>query len=90
MALGSPSHAIVRLCLSQVSFAVCGGAMLGLAIAFGVAQAIAAPLLCGISPNDGVTFLLATLAVVVSAVVSTFIPALRVVARGPLGSIWYE
>lgn len=83
MAMGARAREVVQLVIRQGMEPVLIGLFLGLAGALALAQ-LASGLLYGVPPWDPVTFAVAAVAVVASALLATFIPARRAARLEPM------
>lgn len=89
LALGATRGSIVRTVLRQASALLLSGAALGILLALaGVASARS--LLFGLNSNDPITFLAASLFLLVIAFAASFLPARRASRLDPLIALRYE
>ena len=82
MALGALPADLLRLVLRQGAAPALAGALAGLAGAYGLAR-IASSMLFGVSSDDGITYLTATLALLAATLAACLAPALRAARTDP-------
>ena len=89
MALGAGSGDVVRLILGQGIMLAVVGSIFGLAISFWLTRLIV-KLLFEVKPTDLLTFAIATLVLLVSAVLASYLPARRATRVDPLVALRFE
>jgi putative ABC transport system permease protein len=89
MALGAQSGSLVRMILKQAALQLGIGVLLGIALAFALAQGVQM-LLFGISPSDPVMFAFIVLVLVGTGTLASFIPARRATRIDPVIALRYE
>ncbi len=89
IALGAPTHHVLRLVLQQALGLAGAGALLGLVLAYAAGSAMRA-LLAGISPADVPAFAVAVALVALTSLVGTLAPALRALRIDPVVAIRAE
>lgn len=89
MALGAPRATVMGM-LFKRGFVTAGvGLLIGLPIAYLFAQLLAS-LIFGVNPTDALTFTAIPVALLVSAAVAVYIPAIRALRIDPIIAIRYE
>ena len=89
MALGASRGKVAALILAQGSRLAVTGVAIGLAVAFLLRKAVA-QLLYGVAPSDPITFTLVPIVLVVVALASSLIPAIRATRVDPAVSMRAE
>jgi predicted permease len=89
VALGADSRSVLMLVLKEVAVLAAIGVAIGLPGGFGLGKLIESQLF-GLNARDPFTFLVATLALVVTAFVAGLIPALRAARVDPMTALRYE
>ena len=89
MALGATQQSVIRMILIQGIGLAVVGAVVGIALSLGLTRVITT-LLFGVEPTDLVTFLAATLVLLVSAMLASYLPARRATKVDPLVALRYE
>jgi len=89
MALGASRYHVVRMILGQGIALTAVGSIVGLAISFWLTKVIV-NLLFEVKPTDFVTFGIATLVLLVSALLASYLPARRATKVDPLVALKYE
>jgi len=89
MALGAGRADVVRLILGQGVVLAVIGSICGLAISFFLTRLIV-KLLFEVKPTDLLTFVIATLVLLVSAVLASYLPARRATKVDPLVALRFE
>jgi len=89
MALGAQSGNLVRMILKQALVQLGIGTVLGIGLAFALAQGVQM-LLFGVSPSDPVMFALIVLVLVGTGALASFIPARRATRIDPVIALRYE
>jgi putative ABC transport system permease protein len=89
MALGAGRADVVRLILGQGIMLAVIGSICGLAISFWLTRLIVS-LLFEVKPTDFLTFVIATLVLLVSAVLASYLPARRATKVDPLVALRFE
>jgi|SRR5579871_860995 len=93
MALGAKREAIVSMVLKETMFVVGAGLLLGISASFAAARfaaSVISDLLYGIEPNDAISLLAATAALVAAAAFASFVPARRASRVDPMTAIRHE
>ena len=86
LAMGARREDVLGMILSRAVKLMTAGVVIGLAMAFALAHAVAS-LLRGVSPNDPVVFITITAAVVGTALLASWIPARRAAAVDPMEAL---
>jgi putative ABC transport system permease protein len=86
LALGARPRDVVVMVLRSGATSVCGGLIVGMALALGVAAAIQATIF-GVNPTDPVMFTVIPLLLLLAAVGAMWIPARRASAVDPVASL---
>jgi len=89
MALGAQTGNVMRMVLRRGMVLAVAGAMIGLAVSFGLARMISG-LLFGVQPTDPPTLVAITLLLLAVALVSCLIPAQRATKVDPLDALRHE
>lgn len=89
MALGARGADVLRLVVGQGLILISIGIAVGLAGAFLITQALAS-LLYGVTTTDPLTFVFAPLALVIVALIASFIPARRATKVDPMVALRHE
>jgi predicted permease len=89
VALGADRRAVLLLVLREVAVLAALGIAIGLPGGFGLGKVVESQLF-GLSARDPLTFGLATLALVATALVAGFIPAARAARVDPMTALRYE
>jgi putative ABC transport system permease protein len=89
LALGAAPHNVVRLIVGQGMVLALGGAVLGVAGAFGSARLMQS-LLFSVSPRDPLTFAAVPLVLIAVALVACYLPARRAMRVDPLVALRSE
>ncbi len=89
MALGAQSGDLVRMILKQAAIQLGIGVLLGVGLAFALAQGVQM-LLFGVSPTDPVMFAIIVLILVGTGTLASFIPARRATRIDPVTALRYE
>jgi putative ABC transport system permease protein len=89
MALGAGRGDVVRLILGQGFWLAVIGSICGLAISFWLTRLIV-KLLFEVKPTDLLTFAIATLVLLVSAVLASYLPARRATKVDPMVALRFE
>jgi len=89
MALGAQSGNLVRMILKQAALQLGIGVLLGIVLAFGLAQGVQM-LLFGVSPSDPGMFALIVVILVGTGFMASFIPARRATRIDPVIALRYE
>lgn len=89
MALGAQRSNILRLIVGQATVLACIGVFIGLAASFVLTRVIRS-LLFGVSATDPLTFLIATLVLLVVAALASFLPARRASRVDPMRALRVE
>jgi putative ABC transport system permease protein len=89
LALGANRNAIVRMVVKNGMLLACAGVLVGLAAAF-VLTRLVASLLYGVGPNDPLTFLCVTIALIAVAMLASYVPARRAARVDPILALRYE
>jgi len=89
MALGAQREYILRLILGQGTKLALIGVATGIAAALGLSHFLSS-LLYGVKPTDPLTFLGATIVLVIVALLASYIPALRAMRVDPVIALRYE
>ena len=86
LALGARRRDVVLMVLRSGASSVCGGLLVGMGLAFGVAAAIRATVF-GVNPTDPMMFTVIPLLLLLAAVGAMWIPARRASAIDPVSSL---
>jgi putative ABC transport system permease protein len=86
LAMGARREDVLGMMLGRAGKLMVAGVSIGLVMAFALARLVAG-LLRGVSPNDPVVFTTITAAVVVTALVASWIPARRAAAVEPMEAL---
>ncbi len=89
MALGAQPGMLVRMIVRQAAVQLGIGVILGIGLAFALAQGMRM-LLFGVSPTDPVMFALIVIILVGTGTLASFIPARRVTRIDPVSALRYE
>jgi ABC-type antimicrobial peptide transport system permease subunit len=89
VALGADRRAVLLLVLREVAILAALGIAIGLPGGFGLGKVVESQLF-GLSARDPLTFGLATLALVATALVAGFVPAARAARVDPMTALRYE
>lgn len=89
MALGADSTRVKVMVLRQVGGMMLIGGVVGIVVAFGLGRA-ASSLLFGLTGYDPIVFVLATLLLVIVALVAGYVPAHRASKVHPMAALRYE
>jgi len=89
MALGAQPGMLVRMIVRQAAVQLGIGVILGIGLAFALAQGMRM-LLFGVSPTDPVMFALIVMILVGTGTLASFIPARRVTRIDPVSALRYE
>ncbi len=88
-ALGAQSGNLVRMILKQAAVQLGIGVILGIGLAFALAQGVRM-LLFGVSPTDPVMFALIVVILVGTGTLASFVPARRATRIDPVSALRYE
>jgi ABC-type antimicrobial peptide transport system permease subunit len=86
MALGAGRLTIVRMVMTETVLLAGSGVMLGLTAAVSIGN-LAAKLLFGVQPRDTMTFVSATLILVLVAIAAGYVPARRATRVEPAAAL---
>ena len=89
MALGAQQSALFRMVLQQVSVLVIAGLLIGLSIS-AIGSRLISSILFGVQPNDPITFLAASLILMLVSLAASHFPARRVTKVDPVIALRYE
>jgi predicted permease len=89
MAMGAQRSAVIRLVVGQGMLLAVSGAAIGLLGALGFTRALAS-LLYEVEPNDGLTFLVVPICLILAALAACWGPALGASRVHPLAALRYE
>jgi predicted lysophospholipase L1 biosynthesis ABC-type transport system permease subunit len=89
IALGAPRNSVIWLVLRDVVVIMLLGSVVGLAIALSLGRLITS-LVYGLSPHDGISFLLAALVLSIAGVLAGVIPAWRASRLDPISALRCE
>lgn len=89
LALGADRNAILAMVVKNGTLLAGAGALIGLAAAFLLTRLMAS-LLFGVGPTDPITFLCVPIALIMVAVLASYIPARRAAKVDPMVALRYE
>jgi ABC-type antimicrobial peptide transport system permease subunit len=89
MALGAERGRILRMILSEVSFVVLAGILIGLPVSWATAKLLNHQLY-GLSPHDPLTILGSSLAILAITLLAGYLPARRASKINPMAALRYE
>jgi ABC-type antimicrobial peptide transport system permease subunit len=89
MALGARPADVAGLVLKQIRTFLLGGLLPGLALAWGLAQALKA-MLFGVTPTDWRLYLSMTALLALVAIAGALVPTRRAVAIDPMAALRHE
>ena len=89
MALGAQRGGVVRMVLREVLVLVAGGLAIGVAAALGTSRFVAS-LLYGMNANDSLTFALAVMTLLGTALAAGYAPARRASRIDPMTALRQE
>jgi predicted permease len=89
MALGAERGRILRMILSEVSFVVLAGILIGLPVSWATAKLLNHQLY-GLSPHDPLTILISSLAILAITLLAGYLPARRASKVNPMAALRYE
>lgn len=89
MALGAERGRILRMILSEVSFVVIAGILVGLPVSWATARVLKHQLY-GLSPHDPLTIVGSSLAILVITLLAGYVPARRASKVNPMVALRYE